>query len=136
MKRKYIILLSIIGIPILLAYLLYGREHKVCNTRVQIFESGYYENISIISNRIYFFDKEEFAEQLILKIADNSLKDVRFSYDIRGYPNGLYITVYKSNYSFKNGNSSFRISYLQDLGHDFEYNIKDNSEKFVLEIIQ
>ena len=69
-------------------------------------------------------------------IIDNSLKGILFSYDINGYPNGLYVTVYLNESSCRSGNSSFKISYTQDIQNGFRYNIKDNPEKFVLEIIE
>ncbi len=89
-----------------------------------------------MSHRIFIPDKEEFSREVIQMIIDNSLKGILFSYDINGYPNGLYVTVYLNESSCRSGNSSFKISYTQDIQNGFRYNIKDNPEKFVLEIIE
>ncbi len=136
MKRMYTIIICIIGIFTVLTYLQWGREPYVCDTRIECFNSGYFENISIVSNKICFFNKEKFAEQLIQKIGDNTIKNVRFSYDLQGYPNGLYISVYMNSYSYQKGICNFEIIYLQDIRYDFYYNIKDNPEKFILKILK
>ncbi len=135
MKRCLIFIVITICTLFLLSYLQWGRELDVCNSRIESFNGGYYENISIIANSIYIFDKEEFAEQIIQDIIDNSLKDILFSYDIHGYPNGLHITVYMNEYARKNGKSNFEISYSQDSNYNSAYNIKDNPDKFKLNII-
>lgn len=134
MEKKYKAILFIVGLSIALIYLQYCREPNVCSTKIESFDNGYYENISIVSNKVYFFDKENFAEQLIQKVRNNTLKNVLFSYDLQGYPNGLYISVYINDLSYSKGNCSFVITYLQDIKYDFQYNIKDNPEKFVLEV--
>lgn len=135
MKRHMIFAVITIYSLLLLSYLQWGRELNICNSRIDSFDGGYYENISLIANSIYIFDKEEFAEQIIQDIIDNSLKDILFSYDIHGYPNGLHITVYMNEYARKNGKSSFEISYSQDSSYNSTYNMKDNPDKFKLSII-
>lgn len=118
-----------------LVYLQWEREIEGCDTSVESFDIGYFEHVSVISNRLCVFDKENFAEQVIQEITNNSLKGILFSYDIQGYPNGLHITVYMNDYDYRNGKSRFEISYSQDKEYCFRYNIKDNPEKFTLEII-
>lgn len=86
---------------VFLGYLQWGREPKAGNTRIERFDGGYYENISIIANSLYIHDKESFAEQIIQKITNNKLNGVMFSYDVQGYPNGLYITFYMDEVSYK-----------------------------------
>lgn len=134
--KKYLIFVTItIFFIVSLAYTQWGREVEGSNTRIEIFNDGYLERVSITSNSICILDKENFAEQVIQKISNNSLKGIMFSYDIQGYPNGLYITVYMNNASYNIGKSKFEISYLQNSEYGFQYNIKDNPEKFTLEII-
>ena len=106
------------------------------NSTVDSSSNGYTENVSIVSHRIFIPDKEEFAREVIQMITDNSLKGILFSYDIKGYPNGLHITVYLNEASFRSGNSDFEIYYIQDGSYGFMYNIKDDPEKFVLEIFE
>lgn len=106
------------------------------SSTVESFSNGYIENVYILSHRIFIPDKEEYSREVIQMIIDNSLNGIKFSYDINGHPNGLYITVYLNESSCRNGNSSFKISYTQDIQNGFRYNIKDDPEKFVLEIIE
>ncbi len=136
MKKIHISFFTTIALFMFLIYLQYGREIEAHNSIINNFESGYIEDISIVSNRIFIPDKEKFAYQAIQRIIDNSLKDIMFSYDIQGYPNELHITVYMNNSSYNSGKSKFEISYLQDSDYKFQYNIKDNPEKFTLEIIK
>lgn len=135
MKKIHILVFTVIAFFILLVYLQWGQEVEGCNTSIETFNDGYLEHVSITSNSICIFDKEDFAKQVIQKITDNSLKDIKLSYDILGYPNGLHITVYMNNSLYNNGKSQFEISYLQNSEYGFQYNIKDNPEKFTLEII-
>jgi hypothetical protein len=135
MKKKNLALVLItifISVPI---YLQYWRMTEGYSSIVESSKNGYIENVSIVSNKLFITNKEKFAEQIIQDITDNTLKGIMFSYDIQGYPNGLYITVYMNNASYNSGKSSFEISYSQDRKYGFQYNIKDNPEKFTLKII-
>ncbi|MEY8484985.1 hypothetical protein AALD74_24705 [Lachnospiraceae bacterium 48-21] len=106
------------------------------SSTIESFSNGYIQDVSIVSHRIFIPDKEEFAKEVIQMIIDNSLKGIMFSYDVNGYPNELHITVYLNEAACRSGNSSFKISYTQDIQNGFMYNIKDDPEKFVLEIIE
>lgn len=106
------------------------------SSTIESFKNGYVQDVSIVSHRIFILDKEKFAREVIQMIIDNSLKGIMFSYDIKGYPNGLHITVYLNEASFRNGNSDFEIYYIQDGSYGFMYNIKDDPEKFVMEIVE
>lgn len=136
MKKLQTLLFIIIVVFILLISLQYRMEIEGYSSTVESFKNGYVQDVSIVSHRIFIPDKEEFAREAIQMIIDNSLKGILFSYDINGYPNGLYITVYLNESSCRSGNGSFKISYTQDIENGFRYNIKDDSEKFVLEIIE
>lgn len=134
MKKKtfaLVLIIIFISVPI---YLQYGRIIEGYNSIVENSENEYIENISIVSNKLFITNKEKFAEQIIQDITDNTLKGIMFSYDIQGYPNGIYITVYMNDHDYRNGKSCFKISYLQDSEYGFQYNIKDNPEKFTLKI--
>lgn len=106
------------------------------DSTIETFNNGYIQDVSIVSHRIFIPDKEEFAREVIQMIIDNSLMGIQFSYDINGYPNELNITVYLNESSCRNGNSIFKISYTQDIQNGFMSNIKDDPEKFVLEIFE
>lgn len=135
MKRKIFNLILIIIFISVLIYLQYGSVTEGYNSIVENSENGYIENISIVSNKLFITNKEKFAEQIIQNISDNTLKGIMFSYDIQGYPNGIYITVYMNDHDYRNGKSCFMISYLQNDRYNEKYNIRDDPEKFTLKIL-
>lgn len=67
-------------------YLQFGREEMIVNTRIDSFEGGYDEEVCIVANKVFIWDKERYAEELVERIIQNEFKNVRFSYDIVGYP--------------------------------------------------
>lgn len=136
MKKIFITtILSLLISIIFLTYLQWGRDMKICNTRPETSQNAYFEDVTLIANKLYIHDKYEFAESVIQKCIDNSWKEVRFSYDIAGYPNELCIDVYMNNYAFEHRQDvSFRITYSQDSKFNYKYNIKDNPEKFTITI--
>ncbi len=130
MRSKAIICVVIIA---LLSYLQWGREVEVCNSRIET--SGEYrsENITVIANTLYISNKEEFAKQMVQKSIDNSFKEIKCSYDL-GYSNELTIDIYLNEIAWENGNRNFRINYIQERIIDNRYNIRENPEKFRMEI--
>ena len=136
MKKLQILLFIIFVDFILLICLQNGREIEGYSSTIESFRNGYVQDVSILSHRIFIPDKEEFARDVIQVIIDNSLKGILFSYDINGYPNEFHITVYLNEAAYRSGTSSFKISYTQDRQYGFMYNIKDNPEKFLLEIFE
>lgn len=133
-KKRFALVLTIIVI-IILGYLQYGREIEGYDSIVESSENGYIENISIVANRLFIANKGNFSKQAIQKTIDNSLNGIMFSYDIQGYPNGLYITVYLNDTDYRNGKSCFEISYLQHGEYNEKYNIKDDPDRFTLKIL-
>lgn len=135
---KKIVITTILGFFVsifILIYLQWGRDMEICNTRPETSKNAYFEEVTLIANKLYIHDKYEFAETVIQKCVDNSWKEVRFSYDIAGYPNELCIYVYMNNYAFEHRQTaSFRITYSQDSKFNYKYNIKDNPEKFTIMI--
>lgn len=135
---KKIIITTISSFLILvfsLIYLQWGRDMEICNTRPETSQNAYFEDVTIIANKLYIHDRYEFAESVIQKCIDNTWQEVKFSYDIAGYPNKLYIVVYMNDYAFEHRqNASFRITYSQDSKFNYKYNIKDNPEKFTITI--
>lgn len=133
MRKKVSFFIGIVAFVVLLAYLQWGRDVKVCNSRLET--SGEYrsENIAVIANTLYISDKEEFARQMVQKSVDNSFKEIKFSYDM-GYPNELTIDIYLNETLWENGDRYFRINYVQEEKFSSQYNIRENPEKFRIEI--
>lgn len=134
MKKFKIIVIFLLCIIFLCFYLQWGRDIELCQTNTERAENWYCEDISIIANRLYIHDKQKFAEMVLERCIDNTWKEIRFSYDLAGYPNELYIDVYMNNYTYNHMKiPSFRIAYTQEDTLKI-YNIKDNPDKFTLKI--
>lgn len=110
------------------------KDVEIVNNHISSAENGYEEYISVVANKIWIFDKEQMAEDLVERCIENNFHEIMFSYDLRGYPNGLHITVYTNEITYKLGNVAFEADYRQIEGEIYEYNIKDNPEKFELKI--
>ena len=97
------------------------------------FSSGnYYEmEFTVVANKLFIIDKQRFAEEMIERCIDNNFHDIKFSYDMMGYPNGLQINVYLNEFS----KSHFTILYMTESENGMDYNIKDNPDKFMISII-
>lgn len=129
--RRIVYLAVLLVIPIL-GYLQWGRDVAVCSSNPKIFSNGSLEEISIIANKLYIFDQEKFARYVLQRCADNSFREVRFSYDLSGYPNEVHITVYMNRAAWKWRKKAFEIRWISE--EDKHYNIVENPEKYRIEI--
>ena len=132
MVKKIVIFVNIV-IILFLSYLQWGREVRICNSRSMVIGEYYTESITIVANTLYIGNREEFAKRMIQKCIDNSFKEIKFLYGTK-YPNELTIIVYLNKISWKQGNESFRIYFVQNDRYGYRYNIRDNPEKFTIEI--
>ena len=129
--RRIVYLAVLLVIPIL-GYLQWGRDVAVCSSNPKIFSNGSLEEISIIANKLYIFDQEKFARYVLQRCVDNSFREVRFSYDLSGYPNEVHITVYMNRAAWKWRKKAFEIRWISE--EDKHYNIVENPEKYRIEI--
>ena len=131
MKKRIVAMTVIICMIIGFLYLQYDRNVKV--TSSMNFSSGnYYEmEFTVVANKLYIIDQQRFAEEMIDRCIDNNFHDIKFSYDMMGYPNRLQINVYLNEFS----KSHFTILYMTESENGMDYNIKDNPDKFVISII-
>ena len=131
MKRRIVAMAVIICMIIGFLYLQYGRDVNV--TSSMNFSSGnYYEmEFTVVANKLFIIDKQRFAEEMIERCIDNNFHDIKFSYDMLGYPNRLQINVYLNEFS----KSHFTILYMTESENGMDYNIKDNPDKFMISII-
>lgn len=74
----------------------------------------------------------KFAKYVLQRCADNSFREVRFSYDLSGYPNEVHITVYMNRAAWKWRKKAFEIRWISE--EDKHYNIVENPEKYRIEI--
>lgn len=135
MKNGKVIMIAVIGLlaVAILGYLQNGRDVSVCGSHWDTFGNGSTMDITIIANRLYIRDKEEFAEQMLQRCVDNSFREVMFSYDMNGYPNELNISVYMNPTMWKLKKRVFQIRYEQDL--EYQYDIRDGIDKFKVEYV-
>lgn len=131
MKRRIVAMAVIICMITGFLYLQYGRDVKV--TSSMNFSSGnYYEmEFTVVANKLFIIDKQRFAEEMIERCIDNNFHDIKFSYDMMGYPNRLQINVYLNEFS----KSHFTILYMTESEKGMDYNVKDNPDKFMISII-
>ena len=131
-KFSRIVYLAVLLVIPILGYLQWGRDVAVCSSNPNIFSNGSLEEISIIANKLYIFDREKFAKYVLQRCADNSFREVRFSYDLSGYPNEVHITVYMNRATWKWRRKAFEIRWISE--EDKHYNIVENPEKYRIEI--
>ena len=131
-KFSRIVYLAVLLVIPILGYLQWGRDVAVCSSNPNIFSNGSLEEISIIANKLYIFDREKFAKYVLQRCADNSFREVRFSYDLSGYPNEVHITVYMNRAAWKWRKQAFEIRWISE--EDKHYNIVENPEKYRIEI--
>ena len=114
-------------------YFQWGRDVSVKTTISTSWGGGRTEYIILVANRLYIWDRESFARQIIGTCVDNEFRDVRFSYDM-GYPSEITIDVYTNEISRKLGIRCCNVRYAQDAEDEYRYNVRDNPEKFIMTV--
>lgn len=132
MTKRCIKSLVFISIIVLFIYLQYGREIKVETTTISLSDGFMEQKITIVANKLFIINKENFAKKLLEKCRENSFNSILFSYDINGYPNSIQIYVYTNPASKKLNKNYFTIVYEANMNR--HYNIKDNPDKFKIKI--
>ena len=92
-----------------------------------------YEYCAIIAYRNQIPDKIAFARKLIEMCRENGYETIKFATDVRGYPSGLYLSVYLTKKDFENGKIYMKIKYITKT-YNQNSNIKDDMEKYQLYI--
>lgn len=145
MKRKKVIAyisvltLVILVVPVLLNYFQWIKEDTIIiGSGIETFADKKIENITVISNRLFISDKEKFGSEIIQVCTDNTLPKgvqtkVKFSTDM-GYPNEVIITVFTNEHTMERDKKCFKITYAQASKYNYQYDIKNNPEKFQIKI--
>ena len=133
MKKSYIIMGILICIIAFLGYLQYGHEEQAVNTMVSTSDAFYKQEFDVIANKLFIFDKEKYAEELIEQAVENKYRNVRFSYDITDYPNEITISVYSNEWSYEHNQRMYQIIYSSDNDGN---NVKNNAVKFKIQIYE
>ena len=92
-------------------------------------------HLTVIAKKNEIEDKELFARELIERVRDNSFKSILFSYDEKGYPIGLQMTVYLTEEDWHNGNIEpyIEVKFRQENILN-GYNIVEHFEQFRIEV--
>ncbi len=125
--------LAIVLVILMFVYLQYDRDVAVCSSNPRVNSEGYLEDIVIIANKLYIFDHEKFAEYILQRCVENSFKEVRFSYDLNGYPNEVHISVYMNQFAWELKKKAFEIQYISEGA--YSANIVDYPEIFRIDIL-
>lgn len=114
-------------------YLQWGRGVSVKNTISSSRDGKRTEHMTIVANKLYIGDKEEFARKMIETCINNEFRDVRFSYDM-GYPVEISMDVYTNETSWRRGTRCFEVLFAQPEEDRYRYNVKEDRERFVMTV--
>ena len=107
MKKRNLIRVVFIGIVLFLAYLQFGRDVRVVSS-MNISSDRYYEQkLTIVANRLFILNKDKFVEEMLQRCIDNDFHEMKFSYDLNGYPDKIEITVYLNEINRWHANCPF-----------------------------
>ena len=62
--KKIIITTILSFLTLTIIYLQWGRDMEICNTRPETSKNAYFEDVTLIANKLYIFDKYDFAESV------------------------------------------------------------------------
>ena len=110
-------------------------EMDVVSSYATSFRNGTIQHITVVVNDPEISDYEDCAKKIIEKCLTNDFKSVLFCWGPNDYPIALTATVYQSEKNHKNGNYTFKMSYTQNFNEETVYNMKENPEKFELDIV-
>lgn len=64
----------------------------------------------------YLSGIKKICKKLVEKAIENEYKNVRFSYDLMGYPNKINISVYYGMWNYQHGKLMFQVDALKENG--------------------
>ena len=134
MKKKIIMVIVVTFISLCIYKKRYSGEMEIYTSQSMTFSNSYIEDIVVIVNEKEIVDYEKCAKKIIEHCIQNDFQNIRFSYDVQGYPNELCATVYLKKDDIRHDKPVFKMSYRQSLEKKYKYNIKDAPEEFTLEI--
>lgn len=111
MKRKILLLIICILFVLEISYLQFYREPTVNGAITSSDSEGYEATLTITMNKIIILNREKTEQTLITQIIDNDFKNMKFSYDVMGYPREWTVTVYTNNFTRSLGIPAFQFTY-------------------------
>lgn len=114
MKRKIVLIILCLLFALTFFYLQISRQPTVNNIITNSDSEGYEATLTITMNKIVIFNRKKTEQALINQIVDNDFKNMKFSYDLMGYPEELTVTVYTNNFTKYWGIPAFHFRYTPD----------------------
>lgn len=128
-----------LSIPIIITFLLTGCEtHKelnVLSTRNIVSDTKKTTILYVITDIYQFENYTICSKDIISHCIKNDFKNVKFSYDIEGYPYEIISYIYSSQSNFKNNTPAFKIVFTpkSDIATS-TYTIKDNTNEYIYNV--
>lgn len=99
-----------------------------------IISVNWYElNIDVIVDDEIASDEEECSREIIQHIVDNDFYNMRFSFDMNGYPNKVNVNVFTTEKNLQKDKKAYSFEYVTEFNTEnieIQNNIKDNPEEF------
>ena len=133
MKKRILQTVTVVFILlVVLMYLQYGRKEEVTNSFSSSSAGVRDEELTVVANRLFIINKEEYGKELINKALTDSLGRFCFSWDI-AIPHAIEMHVYLNKADKRNGTPAFTVVYAPTEDNR-TYNVLDNADKYSVTI--
>lgn len=108
-------------------------EMDVFSSQNIISDNWYELNIDVIVDDEIASDEEECSREIIQHIVDNDFYNMRFSFDMNGYPNKVNVNVFTTEKNLQKDKKAYSFEYVTEFNTEnieIQNNIKDNPEEF------
>lgn len=108
-------------------------EMDVFSSQNIISDNWYELNIDVIVDDEIASDEEECSREIIQHIVNNDFYNMRFSFDMNGYPNKVNINVFTTEKNLQKDKKAYSFEYVTEFNTEnieIQNNIKDNPEEF------
>lgn len=123
LKKRNGIWVLLIGIILSLVYLQFGRDVRVVSSMINSSDHYYEQKVTIVANKLFILDKDKFAEEMIERCIDNDFHEIKFSYDLIGYPDRIEVTVYLNEIDKQYLYQAFTVKYVPNTKLQLSSNI-------------
>lgn len=89
----------------------------------------------IVADMNKFRDYTIYSKNIISHCLKNDFDNIKFSYDVEGYPSEIVSYVYSSQLNYETNHPVFKMIYTIKNNTYSSYNIKDNTNDYTYEII-
>lgn len=111
-------------------------EMDVFSSRNVISDNWYELVIEVIVDEEIASDEDACSRNIIQHILDNDFHNMRFAFDINGYPNKVIVDVFTTEKNLQNDKKAYSFEYVTEFNTEnieIQNNIKDNPEKFKIQ---